>query len=188
MSRINFKDTCYVASTPTYLKRPKDNLPEIVFIGRSNVGKSSLINALCSSRLAFPSKSAGKTKTLNYFLVNKRFYLVDSPGYGYTAYGNKEDSFFAKMMEPYFDNPLLKGVLLLVDVRRLMRPEEEDLITFIKEKNLPLIIVFTKCDNAKQAELSKARESIRNIFYSHVFFSKKGQNIEELRTYIAKLF
>lgn len=187
MPRINFQDACFVLSAQSHKQRPNDNLPEIVFVGRSNVGKSSLINSLCSSRLAFPSKSAGKTKTLNYFLIAKRFYLVDSPGYGYTAHGSREDAFFAKMMEPYFDNHALKGVVFLIDARRLLNKEDEEFLSFVEEKGRPLILVFTKCDQCKQSELSKVREYARKHPSIGVFLSAKGCDLSPLRSAIAKI-
>ena len=94
---LNFHDVHYVISCPDYSYRPKDNFPEVVFLGRSNVGKSSLINSLCLTRVAFASKKAGKTRYLNYFLLDKKFYLVDAPGYGFTRYGSEEDEAFGHM-------------------------------------------------------------------------------------------
>jgi GTP-binding protein len=87
---INFHDAHYVISCPDYSYRPKDDFPEVVFLGRSNVGKSSLINALCGAKIAFASKKAGKTRYLNYFLLDKKYYLVDAPGYGFTHYGSRK--------------------------------------------------------------------------------------------------
>ncbi len=149
---IDFRNAQYVTSAPEYALRPKDNLPEIVFIGKSNVGKSTLINLLTGQKLAYSSKSAGKTKLLNYFLIDKRFYLVDSPGYGYTAYGSKEDSNFAKMMEGYFENPQLKGAVLLVDSRRSLKEEEVGIASYMEKVSLPYILVFTKSDKTTQKE------------------------------------
>ncbi len=111
-----------------------------------------MINLLTGQKLAYSSKSAGKTKLLNYFLIDKRFYLVDSPGYGYTAYGSKEDSNFAKMMEGYFENPQLKGAVLLVDSRRSLKEEEVGIASYMEKISLPYILVFTKSDKTTQKE------------------------------------
>ena len=91
---IDFRKVKFVISAPTYLMGPGEHKKEIVFLGKSNVGKSTLINALVGQKIAFSSKKAGKTKLLNYFLVDDSFYLVDAPGYGYTEYGSKEDQSF----------------------------------------------------------------------------------------------
>ncbi len=149
---IDFHNAKYIISAPEYSLRPKDSLPEIVFIGKSNVGKSTLINLLTGQRLAYSSKSAGKTKLLNYFLIDDRFYLVDSPGYGYTAYGSKEDGNFAKMMEGYFQNPKLKGAVLLVDSRRSLKEEERSIASYLESISLPYLLVFTKSDKTTQKE------------------------------------
>ncbi len=184
---INFKSVKYILSAPSYSLRPKDNLKEVVFLGRSNVGKSTLINTLCGQKIAFSSKSAGKTKLLNYFLIDKKFYLVDSPGYGFTLYGSKEDSNFSKMMESYFENPLLSGCVMLLDSRRDPNDDDIDILNFLTEKDIPTILVFTKCDQAKQQDIAKCRKIADQTGISKVYYSKKGIKIEDLRNYIVNL-
>lgn len=184
---INFHDAHYVISCPDYSFRPKDTLSEVVFLGRSNVGKSSLINELCGQKVAFSSKKAGKTKYLNYFLIDQCFYLVDAPGYGYTRYGSEQDEAFAKMMEGYFQNPLLKGALLLLDARRSLSDDDRLILSFLKKSRLPLILVFTKCDLAKQAELAQARKIAEGSRVTTVFFAGNGLKIDPLRAAIAAL-
>lgn len=184
---INFRSVKYVISAPDYSYRPKDNLKEVVFLGRSNVGKSTLINTLCSQKIAYSSKSAGKTKLLNYFIVDKKFYLVDSPGYGFTAYGNKEDQNFSKMMENYFDNPLLAGAVMLLDGRRDPNNDDIDTLNFLTEKDVPTILVFTKIDQCKQSDVARCRKIAEQTGIDKVYFSKNGIKIEELRSYIANL-
>jgi GTP-binding protein len=185
---IDFANSSFVKSAPTLKERPKDTLKEVVLLGRSNVGKSSLINSLVKKKLAFPSKSAGKTKTLNYFLVDDSFYLVDAPGYGYTSYGSREDESFAEMMEGYLDgNENLKGALLLVDGRRLLGEDERSLLKLLKEEKVPCILVYTKCDLLKQSELAKARKEAAGLNPFGVYFSKRGEDPKELRALIAKV-
>ena len=97
---INFNKAKFIKSAPTYEQKPEKNLKEIVFVGKSNVGKSSLINALIKNKnLAKTSSKPGYTKLLNYFEIDEKFYLVDAPGYGYTASGGKLLDSFSKMME-----------------------------------------------------------------------------------------
>lgn len=153
---IDFRKARYIISAPSLDYRPKDKLPELVFVGRSNVGKSSLINALTGQKLAYSSKRAGKTRYLNYFLIDEAFYLVDSPGYGYTHYGSKEDDAFGKMMERYFENPALVGCVFLLDCR--LEPNADDLLllSYLQKESIPTLVVFSKADKANQSEKQKA--------------------------------
>lgn len=182
---INFHSSSYVTSCPDYSFRPQDNLPEVVFVGKSNVGKSSLINALVNSRLAYSSKQAGKTRYLNYFLVDDTFYLVDSPGYGYTRYGSKEDENFGTMMESYFANPTLKGAVLLLDARRTLSDDDKLMAKFLSKNHLPRILVYTKSDLAKQSELAARRVEAAKLGFEKVFFSKNGAGIDSLRSEVS---
>ncbi|MFA6619844.1 MAG: ribosome biogenesis GTP-binding protein YihA/YsxC [Bacilli bacterium] len=185
---LNFHDVHYVISCPDYSYRPKDDFPEVVFLGRSNVGKSSLINSLCLTRVAFASKKAGKTRYLNYFLLDKKYYLVDAPGYGFTHYGSQEDETFGHMMETYFDNPLLKGAVLLLDARRVMNDDDKMLLKFLKKSKVPMVLVFTKSDLAKQSELANARAEAEHSGLTNVYFSYDGKKIDSLRAMIAHLY
>lgn len=181
MRMINFRAATYVISCPDFSFRPKNEIPEVVFLGRSNVGKSSLINALTGQKIAYSSKNAGKTRYLNYFLIDGAFYLVDSPGYGYTAYGNKEDASFASMMESYFANPYLRGAVLLLDSRRGANDDDRQLLGFLRKQNIPTALVFTKADTASQAELAACRRLAAALGCSPALFSKKGGDVTELR-------
>ena len=187
MPMIEFRNAKYVISCPNYSLRPKDNLGEIVFIGKSNVGKSTLINLLTCQKLAYSSKSAGKTKLLNYFLIDNSFYLVDSPGYGFTKYGSKEDTNFGEMMEEYFSNPKLKGAVLLLDIRRRASEEDLSLISLLKEEGVPLILVYTKSDKAKQQEIALAKKEGKELSPTFVCFSSLKEGRNEIRKAIASL-
>ncbi len=184
MAIIKFTNAKYILSAPSKEFRPKDNLKEIVFVGKSNVGKSSLINLLTGQKIAYSSKNAGKTRYLNYFLIDNLFYLVDSPGYGFTSYGSKEDVSFGEMMEDYFKNPYLKGCIFLIDIRR--EPSEEDLtlLEYLKEEKVPTILVLTKSDLANQSIIAKARKRYEGM---DVILASNKNKPDLLRSKIANL-
>lgn len=162
---IDFSKAIFIKSAPDLSFRPEKKLPEICFVGRSNVGKSSLINALTKhNKLAYVSSKPGFTKLLNFYLIDDSFYLVDAPGYGYTNSGRKHLSSFGKMMETYFDNDKLKGVAFLIDARHA--PSEDDLsfYEFIVEKNIPFLLIATKVDKLNQSEKAKMKKNIEKYF------------------------
>ena len=136
---------------------PETNLPEFLLIGRSNVGKSSFINTLINRKnLARISSVPGKTQTLNFFLVNDSFYLVDAPGYGYAAVNKQQQKKFGLMIEEYLQKrEQLKRVFLLVDFRH--KPSEDDLLMykFLKYYNIPTTVVATKTDKVSSSKRDK---------------------------------
>ena len=154
---IDFKKARYVKSAPSPKDAPGDGLPFILLIGRSNVGKSTLLNTLCGQRLAFSSKKAGKTKLLNFFLVDERFYLVDAPGYGSTIFANRETILFSKMMEDILKDKRLKGVIFLLDLRHKPGKDDFAFAKYLKDSGKPLVYVLTKCDQMNQKELHQAQ-------------------------------
>lgn len=127
---------------------PEDEKPEYLLVGRSNVGKSSFINTLINRKnYARTSATPGKTQTINFYLINEAFYLVDAPGYGFAALSKKKQKKFGLMMEDYLQNrPHLKQVFMLVDFRR--KPSNDDLMmyNFLKHYKIPVTIVATKTD------------------------------------------
>ncbi|MCB9235094.1 MAG: YihA family ribosome biogenesis GTP-binding protein [Bacteroidia bacterium] len=133
---------------------PKDNLPEYAFVGRSNVGKSSLINKLVNRQgLARTSSTPGKTQTLNYFVVNESWYLVDLPGYGYAKVSKKLRGTFSKMIEEYIKyRKNLITVFVLVDSRHKPQESDMDFFEFLGKHEIPFVIVFTKTDKLNQSE------------------------------------
>ena len=133
---INFRNTVFIKSAPDYKDAPEKTLGEILFVGRSNVGKSSLINALCDhSSLAFTSSKPGYTKLLNFFSVDQRFYLVDAPGYGYSKLNGAHYLFFGDLMENYFKTTkTLKGVVFLLDSRRELNEDDIDIYQYLLHK------------------------------------------------------
>jgi len=136
---------------------PDNFLPEFLLVGRSNVGKSSFINTLVNRKnLARISSRPGKTQTLNFYLVNKEFYLVDVPGYGYAAVDQKQQQKFGMMIEEYLaKRTVLKRVFLLIDFRH--KPMEDDLLMYhyLKYYNIPVTVVLTKTDKVPSSKKDK---------------------------------
>ncbi len=186
---IDFSKATFIKSAPTLLDKPLDNYPEVLFVGRSNVGKSSLINALTKrKKLAFTSSKPGYTKLLNYYLIDDKFYLVDAPGYGYTSSGSKHLDAFSKMMENYFQNPHLALVVLLLDSRRT--PNEDDLsfVEFLKVSNIKFLIVMSKIDKLNQSETSRMKKNIFDAFGEVNYLTvsiAKSQTLEKVKEEIA---
>ena len=145
---MEVKSAEYVATYVDVNKCPETFMPEYALIGRSNVGKSSLINYICNHKgLAKVSGTPGKTQTINYFVINHTWHLVDLPGYGYSRISQSEREKWTKMIENYLlKRKQLQYVFILIDSR--IPPQQSDLnfIYFLGENNLPFIIVFTKAD------------------------------------------
>lgn len=136
---------------------PDNGKPEFLLVGRSNVGKSSFINAILSRKnLAYTSSHPGKTQTLNFYNVNDYFYLIDVPGYGYAAVDKKVQAKFGMMIEEYLEHRSeLKRVFMLIDFRH--KPTEDDLLmyNFLKYYNLPVTVVATKADKVGGSKKEK---------------------------------
>ena len=151
---INFLNATFIKSCPNRNEKPQAQKPEVLIVGRSNVGKSSLINALTQKKkLAFTSSKPGYTRLLNYYDIDNKFYLVDAPGYGYAKGGIDLDRLFAEMMSSYFDNNTdLKLVLILLDARRELSEDDLEIVEYVKENNIPFALVITKYDKVNQKE------------------------------------
>jgi GTP-binding protein len=137
--------------------------PEVAIAGRSNVGKSSLLNALLGRRgLARTSATPGRTRQINYFLVNERFVLADLPGYGFAVGPEAERRSWGPLVEGYLrERPTLRGVALLVDARRGVEDEEEELLGFLAHVGLPAALVATKLDKLGRAAAGAALADLR---------------------------
>lgn len=172
---------------------PIDGLPEVAFVGRSNVGKSSIINALTNRRhLAKVSQTPGKTRLINFFMINQgEFHLVDLPGYGYAKVSKKEQASWGNTIEMYLtDREELKRVILLVDSRH--KPTKDDLLMhdWIKHFDIEAIVVATKSDKLSNNELRKSEKIIKETmgltkddkFYFFSSLNKKGK--DELINYL----
>lgn len=133
-----------------------DNLAQVAIVGRSNVGKSSLINTLTNNgKLAKTSSTPGRTRLVNYFNIDNKFYLVDLPGYGYHKASKGIANAWDNVMNDYFsDNPNLKLVLLLLDSRILATDLDKQMMDYLFEKQIPALIVLTKADKISRSELN----------------------------------
>lgn len=145
------KSAEFVMSNSDVSKCPKNRLPEYAFIGRSNVGKSSLINMLTGRKsLAKTSGKPGKTQLINHFLINKNWYLVDLPGYGYAKVSKSAKKTFQKFITQYFSlREQLVSAFVLVDIRHDPQPIDLEFMQWLGENNIPFSIIFTKADKLK---------------------------------------
>lgn len=142
---------------------PEDNVPEVAFAGRSNVGKSSLLNLLTNRKsLARVSGSPGKTRTINFYRINDSFRIVDLPGYGYAKVSKSTSENWGEMMEQYFMNRVgLKKVIQLVDVRHEPSRQDVQMYEYLKHYGLDGVVVATKADKVSRNELQKCLSVIR---------------------------
>jgi len=152
----------FITSAVSFNQYPEVKRDELAFIGRSNVGKSSLINSLCGRRnLAKTSSTPGKTRTVNYYLINDLFYFVDLPGYGYAKLSKSERENLGKVIDAYFKNTKnLKTIFLLVDIRHNPTSDDKLMIDWIKFYNLPYKIIATKADKINKTEIIKNKKNI----------------------------
>ncbi len=184
---FEIKNAEYLASYPDIKKAKLPPFPQVAFAGRSNVGKSSLINKLVGRKaLAKVSSTPGKTRMLNFFLINNKYLWADLPGYGYAKVPKAMKQSWKAMVEGYLEgNDKLRGIVLLVDGRRGLQLEEKQLLDFCEYLGLNTVIVFTKADKLKQSERAK----IRNKFPNCLFFSVlSGEGKRELLKIIGQLF
>ncbi len=162
---MEIKKATFVVSNSDYRKCPNTGLPEYAFIGRSNVGKSSLINMLTQIKgLAKTSVKPGKTQLINHFLINQEWYLVDLPGYGYARTSKTSRERWQKMIVDYIlKREQLVNVFVLVDSR--IPPQNIDLefINYLGQNGVPLSIVFTKIDKQKQSEVASTVNNYRKV-------------------------
>ena len=192
---MEIKKAIFEKSSPNIENCPKGNLFEIAFIGRSNVGKSSILNMLLNKRsIAKVSKIPGKTKLINYFLINDSIYFVDLPGYGYAKLSKQNKFEISKITKSYFtDREQLKQIFLLIDVRHEIQKSDYSFMVFLKSLNKDFIIIFTKTDKIKDfliEDLCKNYlQSIKNLYSKNIYFkssSKSKNGKEEILNYIEK--
>ncbi|PKA82373.1 GTP-binding protein [Ulvibacter sp. MAR_2010_11] len=173
---MQIKSAEFIMSNSDVAKCPKDRFPEYAFIGRSNVGKSSLINMLMQRKnLAKTSGRPGKTQLINHFLVNKNWYLVDLPGYGYARVSKSAKKTFQKFITDYFNKrEQMVLAFVLVDCRHEPQPIDLEFMQWMGENQVPFSIVFTKADKLKPNAL------LRNI---EAYAQKMLETWEEMPSY-----
>ena len=178
-------------------KCPNQPLPEYAFIGRSNVGKSSLINMLVQRKsLAKTSGRPGKTQLINHFVINKNWYLVDLPGYGYARVSKKSKKTFQKFITQYFEQRRqLVLAFVLVDIRHEPQPIDVEFMAYLGHQQIPFHIIFTKADKLKPMAQTEAVKKYEQELLNHweempqyfITSSSNSQGREELLQYIDQL-
>ena len=154
---MHIKSAEFLVSNSNVAKCPKNKMPEYAFIGRSNVGKSSLINMLTDRKnLAKTSGRPGKTQLINHFVINQTWYLVDLPGYGYARVSKKVKKEFQKFITQYFEErEQLVSAFVLIDCRHEPQPIDREFMQYLGEKQIPFSIIFTKADKLKPKALER---------------------------------
>ena len=191
---MKISEAVFAGSSTRISQKPRRSLPEFAFIGRSNVGKSSLINSLCGNRkLAMTSATPGKTKVVNHFLINDSWYLVDLPGYGYARMNQKGRDELAAMIRDYILNSEeMVQLFVLIDSRHDITRIDLDFLAELGEHGIPFALVLTKCDkqgpNVLAAQLERDRqilleqwEELPPVFCTS---SLDGRGKEEVLDYI----
>ena len=194
---MEIKKSAFVVSAPTVSKCPKDDKPEYAFIGRSNVGKSSLINMLCNHKgLAKTSATPGKTLLINHFIINNEWYLVDLPGYGFAKRSKTVQQKLEQMIASYIlQRKQLINVFVLIDIRHEQQKIDREFVDWLGESNVPFTIVFTKADKlgpgkAKQNAqkwLEQLKDRWETLPPYYITSSEKKLGREELLAYIDEI-
>ncbi len=194
---MNIKSAEYIISNSVWNKCPKHDKPEYAFIGRSNVGKSSLINKLTNRKnLAKTSATPGKTLLINHFFINNEWYLVDLPGYGYAKIGKSSREKLEKMIKGYvLQREELVSLFVLIDVRHKPQKIDMDFIEFLGINGVPFSIIFTKADKLSVRELKMNLENYKKSLSEQwdelppifVTSSETGVGREEVLDYIESL-
>lgn len=193
---MEIKQAEFITSAVNTLQLPTEDAVEFMFCGRSNVGKSSFINMICNRKsLARTSSNPGKTQTLNLYLINKSFYFVDVPGYGYANVSKTVKATFGKMIENYIQNRTnLKMAFLLVDFRH--KPTNDDVLmyNYLKHFNINVTVIATKADKVKNSERSKLKKIIIDALQLNdndrlvITSSEKKEGLTEVLTIIGDVY
>ncbi|MDL2208048.1 ribosome biogenesis GTP-binding protein YihA/YsxC [Parabacteroides sp. OttesenSCG-928-O15] len=194
---MEIKSAEFVISNTDVTKCPQDNRPEYAFIGRSNVGKSSLINMLTNRKgLAMTSQKPGKTQLINHFLINDEWYLVDLPGYGYAQRGKEGRERIQKIIENYIlEREAMTNLFVLLDCRHSPQKIDLEFMEWLGENGIPFAIIFTKIDKLSNSRLSenltayteKLLEDWEELPPIFVTSSEKRDGRDEVLNYIEEI-
>ena len=194
---MNITSAEFIISNSDVKKCPAGTLPEYAFIGRSNVGKSSLINMLTKRKgLAMTSATPGKTMLINHFLVNKNWYIVDLPGYGYAQRGQKGKEQIQRIIQSYIlQREQMTCLFVLIDSRHAPQKIDTTFIEWLGENGVPFAIIFTKADKSKQSQLNAnlnaylahLKEQWEELPPYFITSSETGRGREELLSYIEQI-
>ena len=185
---INLQRAEFLRSAVSPRDFPRDSLPQVAFAGRSNVGKSSVINRLLNRKnLARVGAAPGKTTQINYFTIDNAFYLVDLPGYGYAKVSKAERDRWGRLMEQYFaDRALMSLGVLIVDARHKPTADDCTMAQWYKEAECPFLVVANKLDKLKKKEIEPNLQQIRDVLELGIdvklipFSAEKGEGKQEL--------
>lgn len=188
LSKINYNNAVFLLGAHTLAQCPQDLGVEVAFAGRSNVGKSSVLNAVTGNhRLARTSKTPGRTQQLNFFTVGEGLRLVDLPGYGYAKVPARIKLHWAKVMQAYFETrESLTGLMLIMDIRHLLKPYDEQMLGWCINADLPVHVLLNKADKLSRGAGIKALQSLKNRYQcgkcsAQLFSVLNGAGVEEAR-------
>ena len=188
MSKINYNNTVFLLGAHTLAQCPPDEGAEAAFAGRSNVGKSSVLNAVTGKhRLARTSKTPGRTQQLNFFAVGKAQRLVDLPGYGYAKVPEKIKLHWARVMQAYFESrESLTGLILIMDIRHPLKSYDEHMLGWCLSSDLPVHVLLNKADKLSRGAGTKALHVLQtryrsDKFSAQLFSAQNGAGVEETR-------
>ena len=194
---MKITEALFAGSSTRISEKPKQKFPEFAFIGRSNVGKSSLINMLCKNRkLAMTSSKPGKTRLVNHFLINRQWYLVDLPGYGYAKMSGTAKQKLEQVIRGYLNfSEEMVMLFVLIDSRHDIGKIDMDFMIELGQSQIPFAIIFTKGDkngpNALAAQIEKNKQQILELWEElppvFVSSSETGLGREEILTYIEEV-
>lgn len=194
---MDIKTAEFTLSSPRVSMCPNDNKPEYAFIGRSNVGKSSLINMLCrNKKLAKTSSTPGKTLLINHFLINREWYLVDLPGYGFAKRSKTEVAKLDQMIRGYLlQREQLVNVFVLIDIRLEAQKIDLEFVNWLGQSSIPFAIVFTKADKLSTQKVNQQVEAYKQVLLEaweelppyFVTSAEKRLGREEVLDYIGQI-
>ncbi|MDF1696236.1 MAG: ribosome biogenesis GTP-binding protein YihA/YsxC [Saprospiraceae bacterium] len=194
---MEIKEVEFIGSFERESQCPKDMVPEYAFIGRSNVGKSSLINMLCNRKgLAKVSNTPGKTQTINYFRVDDAWHLVDLPGYGYAKISKKMRHKWESMIERYLiTRPQLQVIFVLLDSRHELQSIDLEFVNWLGDRRVPFVLVYTKIDKLKRLQVEDNIKRIQNGLLKYwntlpdqfITSSEKKEGRQEILDFIGDL-